>query len=446
MKMKFKTIILFTAFALGSTFSFAQTTTHKVKKQETIFGIARDYGITIDQLIDANPDMRKPGYDLKKGAIIVIPAKKAEQKTETPKTPSNAVPVKSSINMGVMLPLHDVDGDGRRMVEYYRGLLMAVEQLKKEGISVNVNAWNVPIDADIRTTLLEKNAQNLDIVFGPLYTRQVKALADFCSKNNIRMVIPFSISGNDVDQNKQIYQVYQSGQAISEKSIKAFMERFSGYHPVFIDCNDTTSNKGIFTFALRKQLEEKGIEYNITNLNSSAPYFAKAFSLTKRNVVILNTGRSPELTMAMRKLDQLTQENRNVEISMFGYTEWQMYYRYNDNETYFGKYDVYVPTTYYYNEKSATVQQFQRNYKERFGSDMMNALPHFAATGYDHAMYFIGGLYKYKENFQGTRSQLYATPLQTPLYFSKTPSGGYRNNAFQLIHFKPYGAIESISY
>ena len=30
-----------------------------------------------------------------------------------------------TVRLGVMLPLHDLNGDGRRMVEYYRGVLMA---------------------------------------------------------------------------------------------------------------------------------------------------------------------------------------------------------------------------------------------------------------------------------------------------------------------------------
>ena len=34
---------------------------HKVKKKETIFGIARDYGLTVDQLMKANPEMSQPG-------------------------------------------------------------------------------------------------------------------------------------------------------------------------------------------------------------------------------------------------------------------------------------------------------------------------------------------------------------------------------------------------
>ena len=44
----------------------------------------------------------------------------------------------NTISVGVMLPLHQVDGDGKRMIEYYRGMLTAFEQLKKEGYHINI--------------------------------------------------------------------------------------------------------------------------------------------------------------------------------------------------------------------------------------------------------------------------------------------------------------------
>ena len=46
---------------------------HKVKRKETIFGIARDYGLTVEDIIKANPEMNAPGYELKKGDYIRIP-------------------------------------------------------------------------------------------------------------------------------------------------------------------------------------------------------------------------------------------------------------------------------------------------------------------------------------------------------------------------------------
>ena len=435
-------VALFT-FSLGADAQQIQTV-HKVKKRETIFGIARDYNITIEDLIGANPEMQQPGYELKKGSTINIPFPK--QNTQQPAETAPIAPIKTSLDIGVMLPLHNVDGDGRRMIEYYRGLLMAVEKLKADGISIHVRAWNVAQTDDINTTLIQQGADKSDIIFGPLYSKQVKALGDFCKKNKIRMVIPFSINGDEVERNEFIYQVYQPAETFNQKSVTSFIDRFSNCHPVIIDCNDSTSNKGTFTYALRKKLEERGIQYSITNLRSSIEMFEKAFSTTKRNVVILNTGRSPELTQTMHKLDALLAHSPGYMISMFGYTEWQMYEKYNQNQTYFHKYDVYIPSSYFFNEQSGYIQSFQNAYKSKFGVDMMNALPHFALTGYDQGVFFIGGVYKFKGQFYGARNQIYNTSLQTPYHFSKTPNGGFRNDAYLLVHYQKNGGIETINY
>ncbi len=444
-KKKYIILLLVALFTFGVDADAQQIqSVHKVKKRETIFGIARDYNITIEELIGANPEMQQPGYELKKGATINIPF--PQQTTPQPVATAPAAPIKNSIDIGVLLPLHNVDGDGRRMIEYYRGLLMAVEKLKADGININVRTWNVSQTDDINSTLLQQGVEKSDIIFGPLYSKQVKSLGDFCKKNMIRMVIPFSINGDEVNRNEFIYQVYQPADIFNQKSVNSFMERFSNCHPIIIDCNDSTSNKGTFTYALRKKLEEKGIQYSITNLRSPIEMFEKAFSTTKRNVIVLNTGRSPELTQTMHKLDALLAHSPGYMISMFGYTEWQMYEKYNQNQTFFHKYDVHIPSSYFYNEQSGYIQSFQRAYKSKFGVDMMNALPHFALTGYDQGVFFIGGVYKYKGTFYGERSQVYNTSLQTPYYFSKTPNGGFRNEAYLLVHYQKNGGIETISY
>jgi hypothetical protein len=53
--------------------------------------------------------------------------------------------------------------------------------------------------------------------------------------------------------------------------------------------------------------------------------FSKAFSRSQQNVVVLNTGRSPELNVAFAKLNSLKAMDPSVTISMYGYTEWLMY-------------------------------------------------------------------------------------------------------------------------
>lgn len=448
---RYASFILFLFLALSAV---GQTTKwrdmYKVKKKDTLFGIARQYGISIPELMNANPEMKVEGYSLKKGDYIFIPYSAPEVATAKPTQPVTQAKstvkqaVGRTVNIGVMLPLHDVDGDGRRMVEYYRGVLMACDKLKKEGISTSIHSWNVAIDADVRTVLLDDNAKKCDLIFGPLYTKQLKSLAEFCTRNDIKLVVPFSISGNDVEAYKQIYQIYQSPTKQNDAAIKAFLERFPHHHAVFIDCNDTTSRKGIFTFGLRKQLDQRGIKYNITNLKSSEEMFAKAFSRTEPNVVILNTGRSPELRVALAKLDGLSVSYPQVRVSMFGYTEWLMYVDYYLPSFY--KYDTYIPTTFYYNPVDSQTKEAINNYTRWFHASMQNALPRFALTGYDHASYFVRGLWRYGKSFIGSKSQNVYKAMQTPLYFNKVGNGGYMNDCFQLIHYTGNQTIESINY
>ena len=417
---------------------------HKVKKKETIFGIARDNGLTIQELIQANPEMNTPGYELKKGTFIVIPYPKTQVEQATKVAPSTMIEKKTSIRLGVMLPLHNENGDGKRMVEYYRGVLMAVDSLKQTGMSIDVFAWNVAEDANINKFLNDKNASTCDIIIGPLYSKQVAPLASFAAKHDIKVLIPFSINAPELYTNSNLFQVYQSPTDINEATISKFLQRFEGYNTVIIDCNDTTSKKGIFTMGLRRRMETMGREYNITNLKSSEAYFAKAFSKTKSNVVILNTGRSPELNLAFAKLNNFSINNPGIDISMFGYTEWMMYTKYDIDNYY--KYNVYIPATFYLNPLSSATDRIMTKYRWNFHADMMQALPRFAVTGFDHAMYFLKGFYKNGKKFTGAPGTVGYIPVQTPLKFEKIANGGYRNTSLLFVHYKPSHQIETINY
>lgn len=431
---------------------------HKAAKQETIFGIAKDYGVTIDELRNANPAMREPGFMLKKGMMINIPEHKGEPqspsgypitthnsslnsdlssnvtKSTTVSSNNQATQSSNAITIGVMLPLHDINGDGHRMTEYYRGMLLAVSDLKSEGYNVVVNAWNVAEGDDIRTTLLDPNASRCDVIFGPLYSSQVRALAEFCMRQNIRLVIPFSITGDDVRSCPKIFQIFQTPADLNAAAIEQFVQRFVVTHPVFIDCNDATSKKGDFTFGLRKRLEQLGVSYNVTNVNNSIESFRQAFASDRINTVILNTGRSPELGQVLRKLDEMVSLEPSLKISMYGYNEWLMYTKVYGEKM--RRYDTYIPSTYDYDESSVRIQRIERNYSQHFNGRVQYALPCFALTGYDHVMYFIRGIKAYGRDFVGSSQQKTYTYVQTPLYFDRVGNGGYQNRAFMLVHFK----------
>ena len=424
---------------------------HQVKRKETIFGIARENGLTIEELIKANPEMNTPGYELKKGEYIKIPYPSTAAQPAQATAPSPATAVSQAnkdlrqreIRVGVMLPLNDKNADGKRMLEYYRGVLMACDSLRAIGVSTDVRAWNVTEESDINQVLADPNAANRDIIIGPYYTKQLKALGDYAMARDIKVFVPFVTYSQEVYNNYNLFQAQQNANQLNEAYVQRFYERFKDSHPILIDCNDSTSTKGSFTTALRRKLEQNGIQYSITNLRSNEAQFRKAFSMNQRNVVILNTSRSQELNVAFAKLNGMVMNTPGIVVSMFGYTEWLMYNRQHlDN---FYKFDVYVPSTYYMNPLSPRSDRIKLKYRWNFHQDMQNYNQRYAVAGFDHAFFMLKGLHMYGTHFTGASGMVGYTPLQTPLHFERVGNGGMQNRAVVLVHYTPENKVETIN-
>ncbi len=429
---------------------------HKVKRKETIFGIARDNGLTLEELIEANPEMNVPGYELKKGDYVKIPFPTATQqnKVVTSSVPQPSFPAKPqrvvtdvrtrAIRLGIMLPLHEINGDGKRMVEYYRGVLMACDSLRANGISTDVCAWNVSEDCDIQQVLRDPKAADRDLIIGPLYTKQVQALGSFAKQHNIRLLIPFSISSTEIYDNPNIYQVYQSGITLNQAWVYRFCQRFKDAHVILVDCNDNASTKGNFTSTLRNRLEQEGRLYSLTNVEAHESVLLNCFSKTQRNVVVLNTSSPTALNIAFARLTGLSLRNPSIQITMFGYPEWLQYTRQHLDNLY--KFDTYIPSTYYMSPLSSGVEHFKKKYRWNFHQDMQNYPQLFAATGFDQAYYLLKGLHLYGNNFSGGSGMVGYTPLQTPLRFERIGNGGLQNKAFFFVHYTMDHRIETINF
>ena len=426
---------------------------HKVKRHETVFGIARNYDITIDELLDANPEMREKGYELKKGDQIFIPYSKnskpaVQSKTENIKQKEVAPAGPSVVRVGVMLPFLDHSSEGTRMVEYYRGVRAALDTLSKEGIKTEVNLWNINKDS-VLTKVLAHNPSiaKQNIILGPLYTSQVHILAEFCRKNNVALVMPFSIDADDATTNPNVFQIYQSDSQLAGRSIGAFIERFAKTHrPIFVNTNTPQDGKHAFTKALRETLQSRGIKEELTDINTPLREFAKHFSQTQPNVIILNSAAYKPLERLFEKLDSLKKIDPSLIISTYGYNEWFIYQP-NLEKDYF-KYNVHIPTTYYFSRTSDRVEDFERDYKNRYGQGMNpDCLPRMALLGYDHTMYFVRGISKYGRSYVGNEKQNTGfKPLQSRLEFKRLGKGGYQNTNFQIIRFKTDGTMDSLTY
>jgi LysM repeat protein len=194
--------------------------THEVKRKETLFSISKKYNVAIHDLISLNPELKD---GLKAGTTIIIKgdiegndkinrieintptpeAQKSEEKNETTTTiPAETIWHKkeansSQLNIAYLLPLvaensNDVKNT-QRFVEFYRGSILALNDAKKDGLSANIYAYNLPKNIDkIDSVLHLLDNKDIDIVIGPAYSEQLNKVLAYTKSHDIATIVPFS--------------------------------------------------------------------------------------------------------------------------------------------------------------------------------------------------------------------------------------------------------------
>jgi predicted negative regulator of RcsB-dependent stress response len=91
--------------------------------------------------------------------------------------------------------LNRPDASNQYIVEMYQGMRMAVQKLQTEGITINLQAYDVENDAK-QADLLTRNAvfQQSDLLVGPLYAGSFPVVAEWARAQGVPLVSPLSIN------------------------------------------------------------------------------------------------------------------------------------------------------------------------------------------------------------------------------------------------------------
>ena len=95
---------------------------------------------------------------------------------------------------------------------------------------------------------------------------------------------------------------------------------------------------------------------------------------------------------------------------------------------------------------SHATDHLQNLYHRNFHQQMMQSLPRFALTGFDHAYFFLKGLNKYGKTFDGAAGRFGYPAVQTPLKFERLGVGGYQNRAYLFVRYKTDHTIDLVNY
>lgn len=430
-----------------------------------MYSLCKKFNISSHELIKRNPVLKK---GVKAGTIIYVPVTKTEEVVVNDlkhdailsETEVNALLDKTEnieklnqIKVALLLPFKDGQSSHAtsRFVEYYEGMLLAVDSLKNMGASISLSVYDTGTGtAKLNKILKEDALKESNLIIGAVQNDQIAQIAQFAETNQIKYVIPFTSKNDNVLSNSMIFQVNTPHSYLYSKAAQAGCELFAEDNIIIVNINDKDVKKDFIT-AFKTELKEKNIKYKEINYKGET-FSSDILALmdkNKKNVVLptsssldaLQLIKTPLRSLAetgIEETDSANPENKNrfvYNISMFGYPEWQTYMREALEDFYV--LDTYIYTNFYADNLSDRIHNFYNSYKYWYSKTLINTFPKYGILGFDTGMYFLGAIHKYGINFEKNIDKISYPSLQTGFDFHRVNNwGGFINTNVFVVHYK----------
>jgi len=481
-------------------------TFHTVAKKETLFGISRIYKVDEDIIKKVNPTVNF--NNLKVGEQLKIPTEAwfAQQKSsDTPKVEIPTSPPEqpqivetkvvqsdcknttlgygTPIKVALMLPFSAKEAQkyfsdtisssnihrnaalrSKPFVEFYSGTLLAVEALKKQGISINLDVYDISSDnSAIQNALNNENLKNVDLIIGPGVTNELQPISAFSKLHSIPLVYPMSNANPELNNNPFMFHI-NSPDSLFYNSIADEIIRQASGETLLIILPNTTEKEGTILAGIIKQktlsynqlsenkINYKEYKYGKDDLSGIQALIDK--DKEKQTFIVFpsqNQTDVSKLIPTIAGVKTITKAN----ITLFGMSAWLRFQTIEPEEIYQLNGTFFSPFAIGNDSKT---KQFIENYRQMFNTEPFPVHPYFQSAdanssfsrygiwGYDVSLYFISAIYKYGKYFGTCLDKHSPQQIQFNLNFKPfTTQGGYYNKGFYMIRFKSDFSTERVA-
>ena len=340
-----------------------------------------------------------------------------------------------------------------KSVEFYEGVLMALDSLKAEGVSLFVNVFDSQRDSTaVRAIFNKREFQEADLIIGPLNTALIKIVADYAKANGKALISPFSTRDDLTRDNPFFIQVNPTFEVHSALIIQQMyrLERNKKYI-------DKPMEKNFFVLGLEQdsariqQLQSSFANYNNDQKVRMNQLVLKSPTKDKLNIILIpsyqNEGFVYNALREIQKLVDKVEPKKGYQIVIIGMDRWRYYSRINFE--YFESMNVHLTSPFYIDLDRAEIRRFKSDYKALYGIGTRQ----FGIIGFDVMLYFGRMLHQYGTNFQAhlwkhraaykhTQFQIEADYIQLPAIDASSSSNAilrnYENKFLHFLQFKNY--------
>ena len=358
---------------------------HIVKPKETIYGISKQYNITKEDLLRANPKLEN---GLMIGDTILITSS-SPQPTTTP-TDNNAIVQKAMYRIAYMLPFSAEEDKNStnidRFIEFYRGSLLAMEKIKEQGISLEVYTFDTQLGtAKINDILKNGIPKTVDMIIGPAYPEQVAIVADYAKKNNVIQIVPFTSQISNSDRFALQYQFNPSSADLDKAIINNILDKHRTDNVFIVNFASQNSKSYHLPERLEKALKSNSIKYTKLKANSLTADNISALNRNANNLIVLSSCSTQEFKDFV---GAVSADNKNytfvVENDIFNYAKADKSLK-NKN---FVTYSLFNATP---------EDKYLNAYSRYFTVRTQQSTPNYDLLGYDITLYFCKALQPNKQ-------------------------------------------------
>ncbi|MDT0645264.1 LysM peptidoglycan-binding domain-containing protein [Zunongwangia sp. F260] len=421
---------------------------YEVQPKENFFRLTRKFGIDRDSLIALNPALKD---GVKSGMVLKIPAdpetgegdfdiENFEEAADRSIDLKNSLTNLSTKELVVMLPynLQKIESDSvdhykkailedrvlRIALDFYSGVLMAVEEAKELGISTNLRVFDTKYDAqrgaqEVNNIINTNDFSNVDAVIGPLLQTTTEAAAEKLSRQYVPVISP--LSNKQMRPYDNLFQSRPTDEMLAEAMV-AYLERNS-------------DNKNVVVIADGKSYE---IKSKLSNSLPQARFISpgngyvsesamnQVLDANRENWVILESDNVGILSSVTSGLNRLA---RDKNIKLFTTAKGAGYDNDNVSNNHLGRLNFHYPSVDKQHNQENT-REFIEEYVEKFG-----IVPNqYAVRGYDLTLDVLLRLASAKDLYDSfARYQGYTEYYENKFHYMPISGGGFQNDAVYIL-------------
>lgn len=245
--------------------------TYTVQKGDTTFGIINKFGISLEELIQLNPDLSR---GLQPGMVLKV--KKADK--------AYVKKAGDVLNVVLMLPFGYDSNDSKyraMSLDFLAGAKLAIERNAKKGQKLDIKVVDAGNEASFKNSLTQINKDNTDLIIGPFFKSSVLEVLDYVKDSKIPVVAPFANS-DDLYGFSNLIIVETNEQTYADRIIQEVKSVYSD-QKIYIVGEKGKNLPGYLAGGLQKALRNP----NVVVVNSAAEIQADTNMMTGQKIPVI---------------------------------------------------------------------------------------------------------------------------------------------------------------